>query len=1007
MDGLNLVKVLKSVFALVSVQNVFWGLNFHFVPGINRGNLCGWNILRALQHVAPRHGLKQYSTSKLNLGRILASDAIEKVCGEIFKARGHELVEIPGIKKEELMKVIDQYDGLVVRSGTKVTQEVIDAGVNLKIIGRAGTGVDNIDVRAATRRGILVVNTPGGNTISTAELALTHILALARNIPQATAALKDGRWERTIYTGTELSGKVLGVIGVGRIGREVAKWCRGFGMTTVGYDPVLSETSARTFGVNPVSLEELFATSDFITIHTPLTKETQYLIDAASLAKCKKGVRIINCARGGIIQEDDLLAAIKSGHVAGASLDTFEVEPPKEQSLELRVHPNVIVTPHLGASTVDAQERVAKQVAENMCDILDGGAFVGVVNAPNLGAVSQQPHIVPYVLLAERIGSLQAQLLGGSQVYSITINLRGKDIADSKLTDVLKAAVLKGALNELTEGNVTYVNATSKAEELGLKVFVNLSEVTDSQSGYRNSIHIEMELAGVLNMTRTVEGTVFGQNDIRITNIDGFSVDIPPCEHVVLFNNIDTPGVLRRVSEKFASANINIAHFSLGRKDKKAMGAFVLDTPAPADMLLSLAKHADLTNVVQVSLSSLVDPIFRARSSGEASLNVNGIAKPAQKTRNPEFSSGPCKKRPGHNLSAFRTDILGRSHRSKLGKSRLKKAIDDTKRILGIPSDYLVGIVPASDTGAYEMAMWSMLGERPVDACHWESFGKGWMTDTVKHLGLKDTKEFKADYGTLPDLASTNPEHDILFTFNGTTSGVRVPNLDWISDDRKGLTFNDATSAAFAMNIDWKKVDVTTYSWQKVLGGEGAHGMLILSPRAVARLESYVPPNRPLPKIFRMTKKDKDGVLKIDKGIFQGDTINTPSMLCVEDYIDALEWADSLGGLNGLIDRSMKNLNVLEKFVEQNDWINFLAKDKNIRSNTSVCLTLKLNKDQVKKFVALLEAEGVAYDIGAYREAPDGLRIWCGATVEHEDLEALLPWLKWAYEVVQEAPATK
>ena len=393
-------------------------------------------------------------------------------------------------------------------------------------------------------------------------------------------------------------------------------------------------------------------------------------------------------------------------------------------------------------------------------------------------------------------------------------------------------------------------------------------------------------------------------------------------------------------------------------------------------------------------MKSTVDPIFRARSSEAAGQLIMGSTKPLLRTRNPEFSSGPCKKRPGYDVGALRTDSLGRSHRSKLGKSRLKKAIEDTKRILGLPSDYLCGIVPASDTGAYEMAMWNMLGERPIDVCYWESFGQGWKDDAVKHLGLKDTvREFKAEYGSLPDLGATNPEHDILFTYNGTTSGVRVPNLNWVSDNRTGLTFNDATSAAFAMNIDWTKADVTTYSWQKVLGGEGAHGVLILSPRAVARLQSFQP-KRPLPKIFRMVKKDKEGALKVDTSIFQGDTINTPSMLCVEDYIDALDWADSVGGLNGLISRSLTNLAVLEKFVESNDWINFLAKDKAIRSNTSVCLTLKLGKEQVKKFVSLLESEGVAYDIGSYRDAPDGLRIWCGATVEAEDLEALLPWLK-------------
>lgn len=363
------------------------------------------------------------------------------------------------------------------------------------------------------------------------------------------------------------------------------------------------------------------------------------------------------------------------------------------------------------------------------------------------------------------------------------------------------------------------------------------------------------------------------------------------------------------------------------------------------------------------------------------------------KPMHPEFSSGPCKKRPGYDLSKLKTDVLGRSHRSKLGKSRLKRAIDETKRILGVPDDYLCGIVPASDTGAFEMAMWNMLGPRPVDTCFWESFGQGWKDDATKHLKLKDVREFKADYGKLPALTETNPDHDILFTFNGTTSGVRVPDLNWIADDRKGLTFNDATSAAFAMHIDWKKVDVTTFSWQKVLGGEGAHGVIILSPRAVERLESYHS-GRPLPKVFRMAKKDKDGSLKLEAGIFKGDTINTPSMLCVEDYLDSLEWAESIGGLQGLIDRSLENLRVIEKFVSENSWIHFLAQDPSIRSNTSVCLTLDLTSNQVKKFAELLEKEDVAYDIGSYRDAPDGLRIWCGATVEKEDLEALLPWLK-------------
>ena len=365
---------------------------------------------------------------------------------------------------------------------------------------------------------------------------------------------------------------------------------------------------------------------------------------------------------------------------------------------------------------------------------------------------------------------------------------------------------------------------------------------------------------------------------------------------------------------------------------------------------------------------------------------------------NPEFSSGPCKKRPGYSLEKLPLSSLGRSHRSKLGKERLALAISETKRILQIPDNYLVGIVPASDTGAYEMDMWNLLGERNVDVCYWESFGKGWFSDAVSHLRLREivqVNEFSADYGELPDLSKTNPDHDICFTFNGTTSGVRVPDgCDFISDERKGLTLCDATSACFAMNMPWQKLDVTTYSWQKVLGGEGAHGMLILSPRAVERLETYTPSNRPLPKIFRMTKKGK-----IDSSIFTGATINTPSMLAVEDYLDALAWADSEGGVPGMIKRAEDNLAVVEEFVAENsDWISFLAKNPATRSSTSVCLTLDLSADQIKKFVKILENENVALDIGGYRDAPPSIRIWCGSTIEKSDVQALMPWLKWAYE---------
>ncbi len=369
--------------------------------------------------------------------------------------------------------------------------------------------------------------------------------------------------------------------------------------------------------------------------------------------------------------------------------------------------------------------------------------------------------------------------------------------------------------------------------------------------------------------------------------------------------------------------------------------------------------------------------------------------KPAQKPNSPNFSSGPCAKRPGYNLATLPTDSLGRSHRSSLGKARLARSISETKRLLGLPADYRVGIVPASDTGAFEMAMWSMLGARPVDIFTWESFGEGWATDIVKQLKLADARVIKAGYGELPDLSQADPTHDVVFTWNGTTSGVKVPNGDWIRDDRQGLTLCDATSAVFAMDIPWSKIDVCTFSWQKVLGGEAAHGMLILSPRAVQRLESYSPP-WPLPKIFRMTKGGK-----LLEEIFEGATINTPSMLANEDYLDALAWADSIGGLKELIRRSEANLALFEDFVARHDWIHFLAKDKAYRSNTSVCLSVDLSADQVKKLAKLLETEGVALDAGSYKDAPAGLRFWCGATVQAEDIRAMLPWLEWAYHQVK------
>jgi phosphoserine aminotransferase len=385
------------------------------------------------------------------------------------------------------------------------------------------------------------------------------------------------------------------------------------------------------------------------------------------------------------------------------------------------------------------------------------------------------------------------------------------------------------------------------------------------------------------------------------------------------------------------------------------------------------------------------------------------IAKPASRPSVPHFSSGPCAKRPGWSPQSLSGAVLGRSHRSKPGKAKLKRAIDLTREVLQIPADYRIGIVPASDTGAVEMALWSLLGPRPVTLLAWESFGEGWVNDVVKELKLKDVTTLKAAYGALPDLSKVDPASDVVFTWNGTTSGVRVPNADWIAADRTGLTICDATSAAFAQPLEWAKLDVVTFSWQKALGGEAAHGMLILSPRAVARLESYTPP-WPLPKIFRMTKGGK-----IIEGIFQGETINTPSMLCVEDYLDALEWAKSAGGLAALRARADGNANVIAAWVSRVTWIDFLAADPAIRSNTSVCLKVvdpavarlapEAQASFVKGIAAALDKEGVAHDIDAYRDAPPGLRIWCGSTVERADVEALTLWLDWAYAQAKDALA--
>jgi phosphoserine aminotransferase len=379
---------------------------------------------------------------------------------------------------------------------------------------------------------------------------------------------------------------------------------------------------------------------------------------------------------------------------------------------------------------------------------------------------------------------------------------------------------------------------------------------------------------------------------------------------------------------------------------------------------------------------------------------------PTRRPKNPQFSSGPCAKRPGWSLAVLDGAVVGRSHRAKPGKARLAEVIDRSRSLLGLPDDYRLGIVPASDTGAVEMALWSLLGARGVDLLAWESFGSGWITDVTKQLKLADARALTADYGELPDLGALDFDRDVVFTWNGTTSGVRVPNGDWIPDDRAGLTICDATSAVFAMDLPWSKLDVVTWSWQKVLGGEAAHGMLALSPRAVERLESYTPP-WPLPKIFRMTKGGK-----LIEGIFNGATINTPSMLCVEDAVDALAWVDGIGGCAEVQARSEANLASIARWVDATPWVDFLAARPEHRSCTSICLRIVdpwfqgMAADEqaatAKALVTLLDGEGVAFDIGSYRDAPPGLRVWGGATVENDDIEALLPWLDWAFAEIRE-----
>lgn len=947
-------------------------------------------------HATPQHDDK-----------ILISDPADPICAETLRKGGHEVTELgkSTISEDELAEMIGDYHGLVVRSGTKVTKKIIDAGENLKLIGRAGTGVDNVSIPDATRKGILVMNTPGGNTNSAAELTICHLMALSRHIPQACSSLKEGRWDRKLYTGNELQGKKIGIIGLGRIGRQVAEWCSAIGMQVIGYDPLMSKEAAEKVGIEAVSLNEIYKNSDYISLHVPKNRETANLIGEKALNECKKGVRIINCSRGGIIDEQALLKALESGKVAGAGLDVFESEPPPESSKALLAHPNVICTPHLGASTNEAQVNVARDIANQFIDALAQRRFVGVVNAPARMDLASRRDLLPYISLAERLGSLQAQFrdIGQVSVKKVELILRGDKLADTAVADVIKTAALKGLLSQIvTEGSVNMINTPMYAEKLGIDVQVR----TEPKAGnYNNLMTVNLyteDNSGSSSQDKhySMSATVFSEQESRLVQIDDYKVDIDPVGDILFFRNRDQPGVLQSITNVLSQDGVNIANFGLGRHGLggDALGVLSLDSPIPEETLkrvteLDSVLHAWQANLPVTSRMRVSDKSGETSDSVPSAVHAGMARKPAVRPASPNFGSGPTKKRPGWKISSLADAPVGRSHRSKDGKGRLKYAIDFTHDILQVPEGYRVGIVPASDTGAFEMAMWSMLGERPVDVAHWESFGTGWYSDATKELKLENVRQFSADYGHLPNMNEIDSDHDVLFPWNGTTSGVRVPNADFIKEDRKGLTFCDATSAVFAQDVELEKCDVLTYSWQKALGGEAAHGMMLLSPRAVERLETFEPP-RPLPKIFRMTKKGK-----INEDLFKGSTINTPSMLCVEDYIDALTWANQQGGLDALIKKANDNLSTVEQFVEDNNWIHFLPQEKSIRSNTSVCLTVDLEEKQVKKMVSLLEKEGVAYDVGSYRDAPAGIRIWCGSTVEKSDLEALMPWIKWAYMV--------
>ena len=524
--------------------------------------------------------------------KVLITDPIEQVCTDILQKEGMQVDAKPGLPPDEIKKIIGGYDALIVRSGTKVTADIIAEAKEMKVIGRAGAGVDNIDVGAATRKGIVVMNTPGGNTISTAEHTMALMMSMARNVPQSLHDLQNGKWERKKYIGTELYGKTLGVIGLGKVGREVAARAKAFGMNVIGYDPLLAGDAASKLGLETVALDDVYSRSDFITVHTPLTEETRGILGEKSFAKCKRGVRVINCARGGIIDEQALLKALESGQVAGAALDVFVKEPPTDNPL--LKHPKVVATPHLGASTEEAQEKVAKQIGEQLVDFFKGRGIVGAVNIIDYQtAVSEA--LRAYLVLAEKIGSLHAQLLNG-KVKSITASYRGALL--QKSSELLSTAVLKGLLDKMMFAPVNFVNALFLAKEMGIAV----SEMKEQDGEhYSELLTITMQTE---KEERSISGTVFGETDMRIVGIDRLHFEVVPEGYLLFYSNIDRPGMLAAVGSLLASSDVNIAGLSLGRSapGERAITVMSVDSDIPAPVLKEISKIEGVFEVKTVKL---------------------------------------------------------------------------------------------------------------------------------------------------------------------------------------------------------------------------------------------------------------------------------------------------------------------------------------------------------------------------------------------------------------------